>query len=173
MFATIQLPNFELQAAFRHQPELHSRAVALLDDLEAKATILQLNEIAESTGVSRGMTASQALARCADLTIKMRNRTQESMLADLLLQCAFTLAPIVETTASGICTVQFTDTRKLNEKVRRVIDQFGAMDIRAQAGIAANADTSLLAAYAADPLLRVENLNDFLDTLPIETLIFV
>ena len=37
MFATIYVPNFYLQAALRHQPELHGTPVALIDDQEAKA----------------------------------------------------------------------------------------------------------------------------------------
>ena len=42
MFAAIYLPDFELQAALRHAPERHRQPVALLDNAEAKATILQL-----------------------------------------------------------------------------------------------------------------------------------
>src|SRR5436305_14600265 len=158
MFATLYLPNFELQAALRHDREVRGRPVALLDDIEAKATIIQSNPLAEQMGVTCGMTASQGLARCPELKIKMRDRAQERLLADLLLQLAFTLAPSVERTAPGVCIVQFTDLRRLDEKVTRVVDQLGAMEIDARAGIAANADTSLLAAFAATPVLRVHDL---------------
>ena len=67
MFATIYLPNFYLQAALRHQPELSGQPVALIDDLEKKALIIQLNAAAEQTGVRCGMTPSQGLARCLQL----------------------------------------------------------------------------------------------------------
>ncbi len=50
MFATIYLPNFYLQAALRHQAELATQPVALLDDQEAKAVIIQLNQAAEDAG---------------------------------------------------------------------------------------------------------------------------
>ena len=53
MFATIYLPDFYLQAALRHQPELRGKAVALIDDQEKKAAIIQLNGTAEETGVDR------------------------------------------------------------------------------------------------------------------------
>ena len=64
MFATIYLPNFYLQAAIRHQPELRPKPVALLDDNEKRAVIIQLNEPAEKAGVRTGMMPSQGLARC-------------------------------------------------------------------------------------------------------------
>ena len=51
MFAALYLPDFELQAALRHQPELHRQPVALLDDTETKATIMQLTQSAAEAGV--------------------------------------------------------------------------------------------------------------------------
>ncbi len=121
MFATIYLPNFYLQAALRHQAELAAQPVALLDDQEAKAVIIQLNQAAEDAGVRCGMTPSQGLARSLALTVKMRLRAQEKLLDELLLQFAYTLAPYVEATAPGVCTVQFTDTKNILRKVERVI----------------------------------------------------
>ena len=72
MFATIYLPNFYLQAVLRHQPELSGRPVALIDDLEKRALLIQLNATAEHTGVRCGMTPSQGLARCLQLVVKTR-----------------------------------------------------------------------------------------------------
>src|SRR2546430_17380894 len=69
MFATIYLPDFYLQAALRHQPDLSGKPIALLDDQEKKAVIIQLNSAAEKTGVRVGMTPSQGLARYLDLEI--------------------------------------------------------------------------------------------------------
>ncbi len=63
MFATIYLPNFCLQAATRHQPELCEKPVALIEEHERKPVVIQLNEAAENAGIRKGMTPSQALAR--------------------------------------------------------------------------------------------------------------
>src|SRR5712671_6744820 len=104
MFATIYLPDFYLQAALRHQPELLGKPVALIDDQEKKAVIIQLNVAAEETGVRIGMTPSQGLARHLDLLIKGRSQAQEKLLQDILLHFAGTLAPYVEATAPGIST---------------------------------------------------------------------
>src|SRR5256885_16614771 len=109
MFATIYLPNFYLQAATRHQPELREKPVALIEGQERKPVIIQLNEAAENAGIRKGMTPSQALARSLWVVIKVRAHTQEKSMEEILLHHAFTLSPFVEDTAPGICRVQFTD----------------------------------------------------------------
>ena len=170
MFATIYLPNFYLQAALRHQLELALRPVALIDDRVAKAVIIQLNRLAEEVGVRVGMTPSQGLARSLELMVKGRVAMQERALDELLLQFSYTLAPYVEATAPGLCTVQLTDKRNVGTKVERVIAQLTEQGITACAGIAQTPDTSLLAAHLARPVLQVGDVQTFLASLPIETL---
>jgi nucleotidyltransferase/DNA polymerase involved in DNA repair len=170
MFATIYLPDFYLQAAVRHQPELQLKPIALLDDEEAKAVIIQLNQIAENAGVNKGMTASQGLARCLNLVIKTRVRVQEQLLTEMLLQQAYTLAPYIEATGPGVCTVQFTDDRNLISKLSSLIARLGESEIIAQAGIAPSPDASFLAAHLAKPVLQIDDAKEFLAPLPIETL---
>jgi protein ImuB len=170
MFATIYLPNFYLQAALRHQPELWPKPAALIEEQEKKPAIIQLNEAAESAGIRKGMTPSQALARFLQVAIKARARTQEKSIQEILLHHAFTLSPFVEATAPGIATVQFTDHRDLTEKVSRMIERLQACEIIARAGIADQPDTSFLAARLAEPVLKVEDAKNFLAPLPIETL---
>jgi protein ImuB len=170
MFATIYLPNFYLQAAMRHQPGLCEKPVALIEEQEKKPVIIQLNETAEKAGISKGMTPSQALARSLRVVIKVRARTQEKLIQEILHHYAFTLSPFVEATAAGICTVQFTDHRHLQAKVVRVIEQLAGCEIRAQAGIAPVPDISFLAAHLARLVLQIENAKEFLSPLPIEVL---
>ncbi len=71
MFATFYLPNFYLQAATRHQPELCEKPVALIEEHERKPVVIQLNEAAENAGIRKGMTPSQALARSLQVVIKV------------------------------------------------------------------------------------------------------
>ena len=155
MFATIYLPNFYLQAALRHQPELWTKPAALIEEQEKKPVIIQLNEAAESAGIRQGMTPSQALARFLQVVIKARARAQERSIQEILLHCAFTLSPYVEATGPGICTIQFTDNRNLVRNISRVIEQLKACEITARAGIADQPDTSFLAAHLAKPILEV------------------
>jgi len=170
MFATIYLPNFYLQAATRHQPELREKPVALIEEQQRKPLIIQLNEAAQKAGIRKGMTPSQALARSLQVDIKVRALMQEKSMQEILLHHAFTLSPFVEDTAPGVCSVQFTDCRNLTEKVCRVIEQFGECEIRAQAGVALTPDASFVAAHLARPMLQIENAKEFLALLPIETL---
>ena len=173
MFATIYLPNFYLQAAMRHQPELRAQPVGLLEEQEKKPVIIQLNAAAEQAGIRKGMTPSQALARYLQVTIKARARMQEKSIQEMLLHYAFTLSPFVEATNPGICTIQFTDNRDLSAKVSRVIEQLTECEITAQAGIAPTPDTSLLIAHLARPILEINNANEFLAPLPIDTLAMI
>jgi nucleotidyltransferase/DNA polymerase involved in DNA repair len=173
MFATIYLPNFYLQAALRHQPELRAQPVALLEEQEKKPVIIQLNQAAEQAGIRKGMSPSQALARYLQVTIKARGRMQEKSIQEMLLHYAFTLSPFVEATRPGICTLQFTDNRDLSAKVSRVIEQLAECEITAQAGIALTPDTSLLIAHLARPVLEINDPKEFLAPLPIETLAMI
>ena len=170
MFATIYLPNFYLQAAMRHQPELTGKPVALIDDQEKKAVIVQLNSRAEELGVHRGMTPSQGLARSLELVIKVRSQSQEKLLQEIFLHFAGTLSPYVEATAPGIATVEFTDTRDLVAKVSKVVAGLADAEIIAQAGIAPTPDASFLAAHLAEPVLQIDDASEFLAALPIEVL---
>ena len=170
MFATIYLPNFFLQAAIRHQAELHAKPVALIEEQERKPVIIQLNDAAEKVGIRKGMTPSQALARSLQVVIKVRARTREKSIQEILLHYAFTLSPFVESTAPGVCTVQFMDYHDLSPKLARVMKQLAKCEITAQAAIAPTPDTSFLAAHLARPVLQIENAKKFLGPLPIETL---
>src|SRR6478672_11064926 len=170
MFATIYLPDFYLQAALRHQPELAGQPVGLIDDQEKKAVIIQLNAAAEEVGVRTGMTPSQGLARSLELRIKVRNAAQEKILQEILLHFAGTLAPYVEATAPGLATVQFTDPKNIARKVAKVVARLAASEITAQAGIAPTPDASFLAAHLAEPVLEITQAREFLSALPIEVL---
>jgi len=173
MFASIYLPNFYLQAAMRHQPELHAKPVALIEEQEKKPLLIQLNEVAEKAGIRKGMTPSQALARSLEVVIKARAHTQEKSIQELLLHYAFTLSPFVEATAPGVCTIQFTDNRDLTAKVSRVIEQLAECEITAQAGIAPMPDASFLTAHLARLVLEIDDAKEFLAPLPIETLAMI
>lgn len=171
MFATLYLPDFYLQAALRHQSELANKPVALIDDQEKKAVIIQLNAAADKAGIRIGMTPSQGLARCLGVVIKVRSQSQEKILQDILLHFAGTLSPYVEATGPGLSTVQFTDTRNVAAKVSHVVGHLADSEIVAQVGIAPTPDASFLAAHLARPVLQIDNATEFLAALPIDVLV--
>jgi protein ImuB len=184
MFATIYLPNFYLQAALRHHPKLRAQPVGLIDPTHKKVAIIELNDAAEQAGITKGMTPSQALARCLQVVIRTRERARENLIGDILLQHAFMLSPFVEATAPGICTVQLwhrhpADGRRTGTSLAgsqcyvqasRVLRKLEKCEIRAHIGIASLPDTSLLAAHLARPILEIDEPKKFLAPMPIETL---
>lgn len=180
MFATIYIPNFYLQAAIRHQPELRTRPAALIEEQEKKPVIIQLNPAAESVGVHKGMTPSQALARYLQVVIKARARESEKNIGEILLQHAFSLSPNVEATAPGVATVEFTHLKQSAARnstlentcdaISHVVARLQKCHIEAQVGIAWTPDTSFLAAHLAQPVLYVDDVKKFLTPLPIEAL---
>src|SRR6266436_9620128 len=98
MFAAIYVPDFALQAALRHAPELPAQPVALLDDQESRAILFQITPAARAAGVREGMTPPQALARCRGIVIRSRSAAQERAAREILLQCAGVFSPRIEAT---------------------------------------------------------------------------
>ena len=173
MFIALCMPNCAVEGALRAGREGHSQPVGLLDDEQAKATIMEVTPVAAKAGVQGGMTASQGLARCLSLTIKSRARAQEKIAGEILLQHAASLAPEIEATGPGLCTVRLTGRRNGRENVERVVRQLAALELTAQAGLAGTPDLSFLAACLARPVLEVGDAKEFLGPLPIETLRFL
>jgi nucleotidyltransferase/DNA polymerase involved in DNA repair len=170
MFGAIYLPDFALQAALRHEPDLRREPAAVLNGEEARATILQVTPAAAEMGVTVGMSPTQGLARCLRLTIKARAYEQEKIAGEILLHHAATLSPEIEATAPGVCTVRFTSRRNCRENLEHVVRQLAALQLTAQAGLAATPDLSFLAACLARPVLEIDQPEKFLAPLPIETL---
>ncbi len=113
MFAVIHLPQFSLQAALRHKPELWTKPVALVDPVLTTPRVCDITEAARRIGVTAGLTPTQALARCRrEIIIRHRSPGQESAATDTALQCAYAFSPNIENTAPGTVTL---DLRGLAE----------------------------------------------------------
>jgi len=172
MFAVIFIPEFFLQAALRPEPELHSRAVALIDTSASNPLVLQLTQAARQAGVSEGMTPTQALARCSRLFIKSHSLAQERSAGEALLDVALSFSPWVEATGEGIATLELKgfpeiDYQQVGEKMIRSLLR---LNLASQVGVAQNSLLALHAARSASPFRLVENSKEFLDDLPIESL---
>ena len=163
MFAVIFIPNFSLQAVLRHEPDLRARAVALVDPALPKTVIVQLTPSAQGYGVAPGLTASQAMARCAELVIKARSPAQEKSATEVLLQTAYAFSSNIESTAPGVCTLELKGlgfgsngaaAQQWAEKIIEVLAQF---QLEAKIGLAVTPELALLAARRANPVLTLEN----------------
>jgi protein ImuB len=168
MFAALVLPDFALQAALRHTPELRERPVVLLAEKTARSPVLQATPAARAAGVVPGFSASQARARCPEVRIKLRSAEAERAADAALLETAFAASPFVENTAPGICTIELKgdrlpDTHALSAMLRV---RLAALDLDARIGCAPTADLALLAAQSAQDFREIHSASELSD-LPI------
>src|SRR4029079_7123045 len=98
MFGVVFIPRFSLQAVLRSEPALRTIPVALVDPDLPKAIIVQFTDAARAAGVVEGLTASQAMARCGNLQIRIRSLLQEQTATDALLQTAYAFSSNIEAT---------------------------------------------------------------------------
>ena len=175
MFAVVLVPDFALQAVLRFEPDSRHRPVALVDPTSPKPDLIQLTSAARASGVVEGLTASQAIARCANLIIKPRSSVQEKAATDALLQMAYAFSPNIEATAPGVCTMELKglglDTDAAQQRWSdRLLPMLTGLDLDARVGVAVTPSLALLAAHAARPLLVVRDSVDFVSALSIEAL---
>jgi len=160
MFAVIFISNFSLQAVLRHEPDLRSRPVALVDPQDTKPVVTQLTSTAQACGVCAGLTASQATARCAELIIKPRSPAQEESATEVLLQTAYAFSPNIEATAPGVCTIELKGIAMdsgngMEQWTGKIIEILAQLNISAKIGLAATPELAMLAARAADSILAL------------------
>jgi protein ImuB len=178
MFAAVHLPQFALQAAMRHEQELWSRPVVLVDPARSSPVVLDLTDAAFQAGVRVGLTPTQALARCRDVGIRHRSLRQETIATDSLLQCAFGFSPNIEATAPGVCTLDLhglalladADTLQKTRWAEGLRAALALIGWRAQVGLAPTPNLARQAARWADGATVVEDPKGFVEQLPVTAL---
>ncbi len=148
MFAVLALPDFALHAVLRTAPGDADRPAALFAGTGKKSVVLATTPAARAAGVALGMTAPQAVARCAALLIRTPSPAAEAEARAALHAVAFTLGPLIEDTAPGVCTIDLKGATARAEPVAAAaVRQLAALGLPATAGIGR---TPLLARYAAE-----------------------
>jgi protein ImuB len=176
MFAVIAIPNFSLQAVLRHEPDLRARPVALVDSKLLKPAIVQLTSAAQSCGVCEGLTASQAMARCAELIIKLRSPAQEESATEVLLQTAYAFSPNIESTGPGVCTMELkgmafdSDSGAAEQWAQKIIEVLAQFHIAANIGVAPTPELALLAARSGTGVSPVRFDSRAFESFPISAL---
>src|SRR6202050_2914732 len=97
-FASIHVPNFLVQAAWRAESELRARAVVLVAGTPPIWNIIAVNEAALQAGIELGMAKSQA-AQFRDVEIRHRSRLQEKSAHAALLDLGASVSPRIDDTA--------------------------------------------------------------------------
>jgi protein ImuB len=148
MFAVLHIADFALQAVLRAERDAGTRPAALFSGGGKKSLVLAVNCAARTAGVEPGMTAPQAVARCASLVIRAPLPVAETEARAVLLAVGFTLSPSIEDTAPGVCTLDLkgADPGKIEALAHTAAEKLARLGLSATAGLAA---TPLLALYAA------------------------
>ena len=167
MFAALYSPQFALHALRRADPSVAGKPLALIEGEGRRAVVTQVSS--EAAGVQPGYPTTLAMARCAGIILRPRDTAAEAEVQRLLVACAFTLSPRVESTAYGLCTVDLrgADLEATRIGLSRGLCELAQAGLPSQAGVA---PTPLCASYAArraDPLLWVDSAAQFLSPLPI------
>jgi protein ImuB len=166
-YAVLIVPDFALHALRRSDPSLCGRAVALVAGEGRRARVTEVSP--EAPAIAPGLAATLAMSRCPGIALRQRDPEAEVEAHRLLIAAAFTLAPRVESTGAGCCTVdlQGAERTRTESLMRlRAAELAGAgLPLRVGAGA-----TPLLASYAArcaEPVLIVDDAEDFLGPLPL------
>ena len=148
-FACIYVPNFPVAAALRAEPELQTRAVAILEGKPPLEKIIAVNEKAARMGIAPGMTKAQA-ELCAELALRPRSPLQESSAHAALLDCAQSFSPCVEDAACDTVLLDLAGMESLlgslPEISRAISNRATALGLAAHVAVASNPDAALLAA---------------------------
>ena len=148
-FACIYIPNFPVAAALRAEPELTTRAVAILEGKPPLEKIIAVNEAASRLGITPGMTKSQA-ELCAGLALRQRSALQESAAHAALLDCAQSFSPCVEDSACDTALLDLAGMESLFGSLpdisRALHARAVALGLAANVAVASNPDAAVLAA---------------------------
>ena len=166
-YVVLCVPDFALCALRRSDPTLCGRTVALVAGEGRRARVTEVSP--EAQGVAPGLASTLAMSRCPGIILRPRDPGAEAEAHRLLVAAAFTLAPRVESTSLGCCTVDLrgADRRRAEALMRlRAAELAGAgLPLRIGAG-----ETPFLASYAvrcAEPVLIVADTGGFLAPLPL------
>ena len=183
MFASIHLPAFHLQCALRDDPDGDAPLpIAILEPSgtaseRSKARIIQLSPEARQQGVEPHMTATQGLARCAELLLLDRDLTAEAAAQSDLLACAESFTADFESTAPGTATLDLHgNLLSPHSLATQAIAWLAATKLRSSIGTANNPDLAALAAKtsAAGAHQHIpdepDRIRQFLTPLPLESI---
>ena len=143
--------------------------LAIVSGDTKKSLLLQANSLALAAGVEIGMTAPQAQARCAFIVLRQRSTSAEADAQQLLLACALDVAPLVENTAPGVCTIDVSGlpAEDRSRHVARAVCHLREQGLATTAGLAATPLLALYASHQTTSVRTVENATAFLHPLPL------
>jgi protein ImuB len=174
-FACIYVPDFPVEAILRAEPELRSKAVAVVEGKPPLEKISRGNEDARRAGISVGMTKLQA-EFCDHVLLRDRSESQETAAHQALLDCAHSFSPRVEDYAADTLLLDLSGLDKLFgplPKIAREISHRAAgMGVETNVAVASTLESAMLAAHGFSGVTVVPDGKEaeILGGLPVEVL---
>lgn len=174
-FACIYVPDFSVEAILRAEPELRSKAVAIVAGKPPLEKISGSNEEARHAGISNGMTKLQA-ELCDEVVLRDRSELQEAAAHQALLDCAHSFSPRVEDFAVDTLLLDLSGLDKLFgplPKIAREISRRAAgMGVETNVAVTSTLESALLAAYGFSGVTVIPDGKEaeVLGSLPVEIL---
>ncbi|MGA7906274.1 MAG: DNA polymerase Y family protein [Candidatus Sulfotelmatobacter sp.] len=174
-FACIFVPNFPVAAVLRAEPELQTRALAVLEGKPPLEKVFAVSEKAGPMGITPGMTKAQA-ELCPELALRSRSALQESAAHAALLDCAQSFSPCVEDAAADTALLDLSGMESLfwplPEMARAISERAAEFAIQANVATASNPDAAVLAARGFWGVTVIPSGKEagWLGSLPIEVL---
>ncbi len=170
--AALVLPRFRLQAALLAQGETPPsvREIGVLNGGSARGILLDVSAEAEACGVTPGMAATQALARCSRILLLPASEKAEEAVLQKLLPFVESLSPRVEKREADRWLLDLRGIRnhKPNwdewaaDALRRLQSE---VQLQGRLGIAPGAGLAWCAAFRANPVRVVEESDAFIEEL--------
>ena len=174
-FACIYVPDFSVEAILRAEPELRSKAVAVVEGKPPLEKILGGNENARRAGISAGMTKLQA-ELCDDMVLRDRSDMQEAAAHQALLDCAQSFSPRVEDLAVDALLLDLSGLDKLfgplPKIAREIFRRAAEVGLETNIAVASTLEAALLAAhgFSGVTVLPEEKEAEVLGGLPVDVL---
>ena len=174
-FACIFVPDFPMQAILRAEPELHSQPVAIVDGKPPLEKIICLNDRAQATGITPGMTKLQ-VEGLPELNLRDRSELQESAAHQALLDCAQSFSPRIEDFARDTVLLDISGLEKLFGRLpkiaREIFHRAREIGLEINVAVAGTLDTALLAAngFTGVTVIPEGKEAELLGGLPVEVL---
>lgn len=182
VFACIFIPDFPVQAITRQEPDLRNKPVVVLQGAAPLTKVFTANQAARDRGVELGMTKLQAES-CGRLEWRWRSSAQEASAQAALLDCAWTISPLIEQPRKGSavdfcdsvvldlagCEKLFGSPETIAHHLQRIV---AAVGLQPNVAIAGNPEAALSAArgFSGVTLIPQGKEADFLGTLPLSSL---